>query len=167
MGEELQSKNLGKSVATIEQYLEQHPAGEKILAIGAGPYRVNFHTVACPECGGFNLLRHYCVKTLAMVKSSDRLDYAQQRVQLAAMDGIALAKEFIVSPLWITTGRRGQFIGFGTLYLPFPKWISEGNAIMASRIDRFCPRWPLLRLDWMRAGKSACERCAGIAILHF
>ena len=53
----------GKSVTTIEQFLLQHPAGEQILVIGAGPYRVNFQIVNCFECSGANLLRHYCVKT--------------------------------------------------------------------------------------------------------
>ena len=51
------------------------------------------------------------------------------------MDGIALAKDFIASPLWITTGERGQFIGLGTLYLPFPKWVSQSNAIVDRRIN--------------------------------
>lgn len=129
------SKNVGKSVATIEQFLLQHPPGEPILAIGSGSYRVNFHSVICSDCGGENLHRHYCVKTLAMAESSDRLDHAQQRAQFGAMDGIALAKEFIASPLWITTGERGQFIGLGTLHLPFPKWVSQCNAIVARRIE--------------------------------
>lgn len=125
----------GKSVATIEQFLLQHPVGKPILAIGAGSFRVNFHTVACPECGSPNLLRHYCVKTLAVVKSNDRLDYAQHRAQLATMDGIALAKEFIDSSLWITASARGQYIGLDMLYMPFSKWISQSNAIVASRIS--------------------------------
>ena len=137
MAQEL--KMADKSIVPVEQFLSRwqgkEPPHLPLLAVAAGAYRVNFRFVNCIDCGGANLLRHYCVKSLAIVRSSDQLGCAQQCVQLAAMDGVALAKEFMNSPLWIASRERGTFIGLGTLYLPSPKWISDCNAIVAIRIE--------------------------------
>ena len=162
-------QTLEKSVATIEQFLLKHPSGEQILAIGAGPFRVNFYPMVCANCGNENLVRQYCAKTLAIVKFEDHETGDDGRSALAAMDTIALALAFHASTLWITPDKRGEFIGLGLLYMPFAQWVSQSNAIVARRINELSASGDVLPpvatfmagqdASWRKCLRAVCRHC--------
>ena len=120
---------------TIETFLETLAVDERVLAIGSGPYRLNFHEGHCPTCRGVHLLRHYCAMTLALVDAGSDDALEARAARLAGMDSIALALEFIASGTWITVGGHGRFIGLGVMYSKPPGLLADCNAAVAVRLE--------------------------------
>ena len=120
---------------TIQDFLQSMAADEPVLAIGAGPYRLNLHEAPCPACSSVHLLRHYGAKTLALVEASADATLEDRAARLAGMDSIALALEFIAARTWITAGGRGRFVGLGSLYIKPPRSMADCNAAVAVRLE--------------------------------
>ena len=119
----------------IEAFLQSRAVDEPVLAIGAGPYRLNLHEAPCPACSSVHLLRHYGAKTLALVEASADATLEDRAARLAGMDSIALALEFIAARTWITAGGRGRFVGLGSLYIKPPRSMADCNAAVAVRLE--------------------------------
>lgn len=121
--------------AKIEDFLETLASDEPVLAIGAGPYRLNLHETPCPACSSVHLLRHYCAKTLALIDIAADDAPEDQAARLSNMDSIGLAQEFIASRTWITAGGRGRFVGLGAMYMKPPRSMVDCNAAVAVRLE--------------------------------
>lgn len=119
----------------IEEFLQSLSPDEPVLPIGAGPYRLKLHEVPCPACSSVHLLRHYLAKTLALGGAGADDGLEGRAAQLAGMDSISLAQEFIASRTWITAGGRGRFVGLGAMYIKPPRSMADCNAALAVRLE--------------------------------
>ena len=155
------------TTARLSDFLSGHTASEPVVAIGAGPHLVHFQPVICQACGAENLSRQYTVKILALLGPMADIT-ADRRTKLAAMDEIALAREFALSPLWLTHSEPDRSIAVGTLYSPFPPWVAQANRRLDWQLQQTVDHHEILPpiALFLAATDSADRKCLLPACRH-
>ena len=152
------------TTARLNDFLSGHTASEPVVAIGAGPHIVHFQQVPCQACGAENLIREYAVNILALLGPMADI-MADRRTKLAAMDEIALAGEFALSPMWLTHAEPDRSISIGTFYSPFPPWVAQANRRLDWQLEQLVHPQESLPViaAFLAATDAAGRKCLHVA----